>query len=108
AILMGFITSVFAQEMPNDGKMQVRDSSSASIAGRVMLPSGLTSSAHLKIILGNTQAPISTLYSDKNGEFHFDNLPAGTYYLQIIGDEAVYEPLLQTVRLKPGEPAYLV
>ena len=109
AILMGLTVGAAAQDVPvTDGKLPFRDSNSASISGRVMLPSGVMSSAHVKVILSTLRAPVATLYSDKNGEFHIDNLATGTYYLQIQADESVYEPLLQTVRLKPGEPAYLV
>jgi hypothetical protein len=108
-ILFGLTASATPQEGPvNSGNLPYRDPGSATISGRVMLPSGLTSGAHVKIILSNTQAPLTTLYSDKNGEFHFDNLQAGTYYLQVFADESVYDPLSQRVLLKPGEPVHLV
>jgi tetratricopeptide (TPR) repeat protein len=106
-ILIGLTASVAAQDIMND-KMPIRDPGNASITGRVMLPSGINSAGHLKIILRNTQAPVTTLYSDKNGEFHFDNLSSGTYFVQVFPDEAAYEPLSQQIRLKPGEPAYMV
>jgi tetratricopeptide (TPR) repeat protein len=48
-----------------------------------------------------------TLYSNKNGEFGFDNLRAGIYYVEAFADEALYEPLKQQVHLKPGAPVYL-
>ena len=107
-MLIGLAARGAAQDLTMTDKMPVRDSSNASIAGRVMLPSGLTSGSHLKLILSTVQTPLTTLYSDTNGEFHFDNLPSGTYYLQVFADESLYEPLTQSVRLKPGEPAYLV
>jgi tetratricopeptide (TPR) repeat protein len=88
--------------------MPLRDAGNATISGRVMLPSGLSNSSHLKILLSNIQSPMTTLYSDKNGEFSFANLSAGTYYVQVFADEAVYEPLVQKVRLTPGEPAHVV
>jgi tetratricopeptide (TPR) repeat protein len=49
-----------------------------------------------------------TLYCDKNGEFHFDNLRAGTFFVQIFPDEKLYEPLTQRIYLNQGQPAYLV
>jgi tetratricopeptide (TPR) repeat protein len=107
-MLIGLAAPVAAQDLTMTDKMPIRDSSSASITGRVMLPSGLTNGSHLKLTLSTVQSPVTTLYSDKNGEFHFDNLPSGTYYVQVFPDESLYEPLSQTVRLKPGEPAYLV
>jgi tetratricopeptide (TPR) repeat protein len=88
--------------------MPIRDVGNATITGRVMLPSGMANSSHLKIILSNTQSPMTTLYSDKNGEFSFSNLFAGTYYVQVFADESLYEPLSQKVRLNPSEPANIV
>lgn len=96
-----------AQENRNPA-MPLRDAGNATISGRVMLPSGVTNSSHLKIVLSNTQAPMTTLYSDKHGEFSFSNLYAGTYYVQVFADESLYEPLIQKVRLNPGEPANIV
>src|ERR1051325_1907592 len=108
-IMLGLTVSAAAQEGPvNNAGLPIRDPGSASISGRVMLPSGLANAAHLKIILSNLQAPLTTLYADKNGEFHFDNLATGTYYVQVIADESVYDLLSQQLKLKPGEPAYLV
>ena len=107
-ILIGLATVATAQDMTMNDKMPLRDPGNASITGRVMLPSGLNSASHLKIILSNMQAPVTTLYADKNGEFHFDNLTSGIYIVQIYPDESQYEPFTQQVRLKPGEPAYVV
>lgn len=82
-------------------------SSSASISGRVMLPSGLTSGGNLKVVLTTIETPIMTIYTDKNGEFVFSNLRAGTYYIQVFSSEAQYEPINEQVWLNPGAPAYL-
>ena len=49
--------------------MPLRDPATGSISGRVMLPSGVASGKHLKIALSNTQSPITTIYSEKGGEF---------------------------------------
>jgi tetratricopeptide (TPR) repeat protein len=100
--------SAIASQDNRNPSMPLRDANNATITGRVMLPSGMANSAHLKILLSNTQSPMTTLYSDKNGEFNFSNLSAGTYYVQVFADDSVYEPLIQKVRLNPGEPAYVV
>jgi tetratricopeptide (TPR) repeat protein len=105
--LIGLAASAAAQDMTMNDSMPIRDPGNASINGRVMLPSGVTNSSHLKIILSNSQAPMTTLYSNKNGEFSFDNLRAGIYYVEAFADEALYEPLKQQVHLKPGAPVYL-
>jgi tetratricopeptide (TPR) repeat protein len=106
-VLVGLAVTAAAQDMMSD-KMPIHDPGSASITGRVMLPSGINSASHLKITLSNMQSPLTTLYSDKNGEFHFENLAAGLYVVQIVADDARYEPLTQQIRLKPGEPANVV
>jgi tetratricopeptide (TPR) repeat protein len=101
-------TQVAASQENRNPAMPLRDTGNATITGRVMLPSGVMNSSHLKIVLGNIQAPMTTLYSDKNGEFSFSNLPAGTYYVQVFADDSLYEPLSHKVKLNPGEPAYIV
>jgi Tfp pilus assembly protein PilF len=107
-LTLGALTAiVVAQDMTMDSRMPIKDASNGSISGRVMLPSGVTNSSHLKIILSNTQAPMMTLYSDKNGEFGFTNLRAGIYYVQVFADAAVYDPLVQKIHVKPGDPVHL-
>jgi tetratricopeptide (TPR) repeat protein len=106
-ILAALAVSVCAQDMTMDDKMPIKDASNGMISGRVMLPSGVMNSSHLKIILSNSQAPMMTLYSDKNGEFGFYNLRAGTYYVQVFADAAAYDPLVQRVHVKPGDPVHL-
>jgi tetratricopeptide (TPR) repeat protein len=100
-------TSAAAQDMTMNDNMPIRDPGNGSISGRVMLPSGVTNSSHLKIILSNSQAPVTTIYSNKNGEFSFDNLRAGIYYVEAFADEKLYKPLKQEVHLKPGAPVHL-
>lgn len=110
SLLMVTILSAnaIARQENRNPSMPLRDSGNATISGRVMLPSGITNSSHLKVVLSNSQSPMTTLYSDKNGEFNFSNLFSGTYYVQVFADASVYEPLVQRVRLNPGEPAHVV
>ncbi|MEN3332619.1 MAG: hypothetical protein V7641_1984 [Blastocatellia bacterium] len=105
--LIVLATSAAAQDMTMNDNMPIRDPGNGSISGRVMLPSGVTNSSHLKIILSNSQAPVTTIYSNKNGEFSFDNLRAGIYYVEAFADETLYKPLKQEVHLKPGAPVHL-
>lgn len=105
--LIGLTASAAAQDMTMNDNMPIRDPGNATISGRVMLPSGVNNTSHLKIILSNSQAPVATIYSNKNGEFSFDNLRAGIYYLEAFADEALYKPLKQEVHVKPGAPVHL-
>jgi len=98
----------FQTQDKTDTRMPMRDrSNNASISGRVMLPSGLTSSGNLKVVLTTIETPVMTIYTDKNGEFVFRNLRAGTYYIQVFADENAYEPINEQVWLNPGSPAYV-
>jgi type IV pilus assembly protein PilF len=101
-------TNTLARQDNRASGTPFRDAGNAAITGRVMLPSGMANSSHLKIVLSTLQSPITTLYSDKNGEFGFSNLLSGTYYVQVFADESLYEPLTQKVRLNPSEPAHIV
>src|SRR5437868_14673414 len=105
--LIGLTATAVAQDMTMDDKRPIRDPGTGAISGRVMLPSGFANTSYLKIILSNQQSPMVTLYSNKNGEFGFDNLRAGIYYVEVFADETLYEPLKQQVHMKPGAPAYL-
>lgn len=107
-ILMASVASVEACQDKTDTRMPLRDrSGSASISGRIMLPSGLTSGGNLKVLLTTLETPIMTIYTDKNGEFVFRNLRAGTYYIQVFADEKLYEPINEQIWLNPGAPAYV-
>jgi tetratricopeptide (TPR) repeat protein len=99
-----------AQQDKTDTRMPLTNKTGggSSIAGRVMLPSGLASAAHVKITLTTIEAPVMTLYSDGNGEFTFSNVHAGTYYLQVFPDAEMYEQASQKLWVNPGEPAYVI
>jgi tetratricopeptide (TPR) repeat protein len=85
-----------------------RDSGTAAITGRVMLPSGMTTASHVKIVLSNRQAPLVTLYLNENGEFSFKDLYSGIYYVEVFADQSLYEAFKQEVKLNPGEPAFVI
>jgi tetratricopeptide (TPR) repeat protein len=85
-----------------------RDSGTAAITGRVMLPSGVTNASHLKIVLSNRQAPLVTLYLNDNGEFTFKDLYSGIYYIEVFADQSLYDSFKQEIKLNPGEPAFVI
>jgi tetratricopeptide (TPR) repeat protein len=116
-VLLGSLAALIACAAPaeafqtqdkTDTRIPLKDKSySASISGRIMMPSGLTSGGNLKVILTTIETPLMTIYTDKNGEFVFRNLQAGTYYVQVFADEKLYEPINEQVWLNPGAPAYV-
>jgi Tfp pilus assembly protein PilF len=82
---------------------ELPDTNSAIIEGRVRLPSGFSADRNIKITLKNSQSVLSTLFSNKHGEFRFDNLSQGVYYIQaeVVG-AASFEPVVQQVMLGRG------
>lgn len=74
-----------------------------TIEGRVFLPSGHSINSNVKVILSNRQNPLYTLYTNKHGEFRFTEMKEGIYYLEVVADSKVYDPVMREVWLKRGE-----
>lgn len=91
--------SARAQDIPLDIPRRGADPTNALIEGRVLLPSGQAATANVKIVLSDLQNPLTTFYTNKHAEFRLPNLSEGVYYVQAIGDEKLYEPVVATVRL---------
>jgi Tfp pilus assembly protein PilF len=100
-LLFGLPVSVNGQAQAPEGR-EVPDTNNAVIEGRVRLPSGFSAERNVKITLKNSQSTLSTLFSNKHGEFRFDNLSQGIYYVQaeIVG--ASFEPVVERVMLGRG------
>jgi tetratricopeptide (TPR) repeat protein len=79
------------------------DPKTASISGRVVLPTGSSADFNVKVTLSNSQSPLTTFYTNKHGEFSFLNLPEGTYYIEASGDVRVYESVTERVRVARGQ-----
>ena len=71
-------SATYAQTRDRDPGSMQSPSETASISGRVVLPSGRSLSSNVKIVLNNSQSPLNTLYTDKHGEFRFVNVREGT------------------------------
>ena len=95
----GFAANLRAQEIPLDIPRRGADPNNALIEGRVLLPSGQTADANIKIVLSDLERPLTTFYTNKHAEFRLPNLSEGLYYVQAIGDATRYEPVIATVRL---------
>ncbi len=90
------------QTSDHDPNSMTTTAYTASIAGRVVLPSGRSLSGNVKIIISNDQAPLEVRYTDKHGEFRFMNLRDGIYHIEVVGDSTLYVPVTQEVRLPRG------
>src|SRR5262249_26034411 len=91
-----------AQVRDRDMNSMPAASETASISGRVVLPSGRSLDSNVKIVLSNTQSPLDTLYTDKHGEFRFMNMREGIYYIEVVGDSKFYEPVSKEVPVPRG------
>jgi Tfp pilus assembly protein PilF len=93
---------IFAQYAPVQPERAVADTNNAVIEGRIKLPSGFSAERNVRITLKNGQSILSTLFSNKHGEFRFDNLSQGVYYVQAEIDDAPFEPVVEKVMLGRG------
>ena len=83
-----------------DSKYRTADTNNAVIEGRVSLPSGFDAERYVKITLRNSQVILFTRFTGKHGEFRFDNLSEGIYYVRAEIDE--FEPAEQSIALGRG------
>jgi len=85
-----------------DTKYKTADTNNAVIEGRVALPSGFSAERHIRITLKTQLMTLSNRYTDKHGEFRFDNLAEGVYYVQAEIEGEEFEPVVQKIALGRG------
>jgi Tfp pilus assembly protein PilF len=103
ALLLTPLVIAHAQDQVDvDSKYKTADTNNAVIEGRVALPSGFSAERHIRITLRTQVMTLVNRYTDKHGEFRFDNLSEGVYYVQadVEGDE--FEPVVQKLALGRG------
>lgn len=98
-IILG--SAIVAGQVDAD-RIKRADTNNAVIEGRVTLPSGFAAERSIRITLRNTQMIISTRYTNKHGEFRFDNLPEGSYYVEADAGGDEFEPAVKQVGLGRG------
>jgi len=91
-----------AQTAPVDTPHVTPDTNNAVIEGRVALPSGFAAEQHVRITLKNSSMVVSTRYTDSHGEFRFDNLSEGVYYLLAEVDREEFESGVKRIELGRG------
>ena len=85
-----------------DSKYKTADTNNAVIEGRVALPSGFSAERHIRITLKTQLMTLSNRYTNKQGEFRFDNLSEGIYYVQAQVEGEEFEPVVQRIALGRG------
>ena len=93
---------ICAQVRDRDPNSMMTPEYTASIVGRVVLPSGGSLSSNVKLTLSYEQSPLEVRFTDKHGEFRFLNVREGTYHIKVNADETLYEPVIQDVRVPRG------
>ena len=83
-----------------DSRIKTADTNNAVIEGRVALPSGFAAEQNVRITLRNSQVTLLTRYTDRHGEFRFDNLSEGYYYVQ--ADLEGFDPDVRAIGLGRG------
>ena len=78
------------------------DTNNAVIEGRVTLPSGFSADRNVRIILKNNWNTLSTLYTNKHGEFQLNNLSEGIYFVHAEVDDGSFEPAIQKIEIGRG------
>lgn len=97
-------TVVVSAQAPVDGdsKYKTGDTNNAVIEGRVSLPSGFAAERHIRITLKTQLMTLSNRYTNKQGEFRFDNLSEGIYFVQAEVEGEEFEPVVQQIALGRG------
>jgi len=92
--------AVAQDQIEVDSKYRTADTNNAVIEGRVSLPSGFEAERYVKITLMNSQVVLFRRFTGKHGEFRFDNLSEGVYFVRAEVDE--FEPAEQKIALGRG------
>lgn len=96
---LALLCSVQSGAQVLDPRLYGPDPNNASIAGRVLLPSGRSADANIKVTLSNQQSMLMTLFTSQHGEFQFLNLSEGTYFLQASSPSQLFDPATESIRL---------
>src|SRR5262245_15730301 len=100
-LLMAAIASA-QDQVDVDSKYKTADPNSAVIEGRIVLPSGFSAERHVRISLKTQVMTLSNRYTNKQGEFRFDNLSEGIYYIHAEVEGEEFEPVVQRLALGRG------
>lgn len=103
SLVLLMAASASAQDQVDvDSKYKTADPNDAVIEGRITLPSGFSAERHVRITLKTRVMTLSNRYTNKQGEFRFDNLSEGIYYIQAEVEGEEFDPVVQKVALGRG------
>lgn len=99
AVSLGGVSNASARQDIPQPIIRPRGAPGGSISGKVVLPSGHPVNDRVRITLSSPEDPGALVYTDNNGGFSFNNLPEGTYTVEVLADRKLYEPVSENVRL---------
>src|SRR5581483_8402255 len=103
ALAIAGLAAIAHSQTDNPARRTTVDSTAiGSISGRVMLPSGDPVNNRVRITLSTLNDPGMTGFTDNNGSFQFNNLRAGNYSIEVVGDHTIYEPTTEQIFLPRG------
>jgi TolA-binding protein len=108
-----------AMTLAGEARSQVTDGSAkeslpgsnpdgAVVEGRVVLPSGRSVSGMVRVTLEVGGSVVRSGYTDSSGAFRFLNVEGGVYSVRAYGDDRLYIPGSQDVRLQTGASMQLI
>ena len=79
-----------------------------TIAGQIVLPSGLQVTTRIKVTLSGFRIPSLTVYTDNKGRFAIPGVSDGTFTLEVQAESDMFETVTQEVRVIYGAHPMLV
>jgi|SRR5215470_9764983 len=101
-LVISLLSTAILRAQDIEPKYKTPDTNSAVIQGRVTLPSEFQAERYFRITLRNNQSTISTIFTNKHGEFQFRNLSEGTYVVQVDAPDESFESISRQVALGRG------
>lgn len=102
-LLAGAAVQSAAQRRPPENDR----SSLGSIRGRVILPNGSYTDEAVKITLSTLRGALATIYAESQGQFEFQGVQPGTYYLEFEADRQRFRLVNETVQVYRAMPTVL-
>jgi Tfp pilus assembly protein PilF len=96
AVFLGVLSAVVRAQV-NTGDRPVRPPYVGAISGQILLPSGRPASGSIQVTLSSDRTPMMTAFTNERGEFRFNDLGEGTYFIRVAVEGDAYEPLTQEI-----------
>jgi tetratricopeptide (TPR) repeat protein len=103
--LFSGVGDAYAQSRPGERSTESTRTTHGSIRGRVILPNGSFTDEAVKITLSTLRGTLATIYTESQGQFEFQEVAPGTYYLEFEADLRRFHPVSETIQVYRGMPS---